>query len=247
MAQMSAPSASFKCFRQFNGADFGALLSSHSSLKQPIADRHFPTDSLQDKLVRELAGERTIAIKEVLECFEFFERVRKEIRAPCVVDLCCGHGLLGILFALFERRVERVILVDERQPLSFDKLLAASIRVGPWVEEKVEYRVGPIAAAHERLGAGASIVSVHACGVLTDRSIDCAIRLEGQVAVMPCCYRRAACEAPLAVQLAFGVEAAVDVDRTYRLEAAGYHVRWTHIPEQITPKNRILIGRKPKR
>ena len=55
---MSAPSASFKCFRQFNGADFGALLSSHSSLKQPIADRHFPTDSLQDKLVRELAGER---------------------------------------------------------------------------------------------------------------------------------------------------------------------------------------------
>ena len=246
MAQMSAPSASFKCFRQFNGADFGALLSSHSALKQPIADRHFPTDSLQDKLVRELAGERTIAIKEVLECFEFFERVRKEIRAPCVVDLCCGHGLLGILFALFERRVERVILTDERQPASYDMLMAASIRVGPWIEKKVEYCVGPIGTAHERLEAGASVVGNHACGALTDHCIDCAIRLKGSVAVMPCCYRRSACEAPLALQLALGVEAASDVDRTYRLREAGYHVRWTHIPEQITPMNRILIGRRPK-
>ena len=246
MAKMSASSASFKCFRQFNGADFGALLSSRSSLKQPIADRHFPTDSLQDKLVRELASERTVAIKEVLECFEFFERVRKEMRAPCVADLCCGHGLLGILFALFDRRVESVMLVDERQPASFEKLLSASIRVGPWIEDKVEFCVGPIAAAHEQLGAGASIVSVHACGVLTDRCIDCAIRLQGPVAVMPCCYRRKTCEAPQAVQLALGVEAAFDIDRTYRLKAAGYHVRWTHIPEQITPMNRILIGRKPK-
>jgi hypothetical protein len=239
-------SANFKCFRQFNGADFGALLCSRSSLKETIAERHFPSDSLQDRLVRGLAEERSVPIKEVLECFEFFHRIRKEVRAPRVADLCCGHGLLGILFALFERRVESVLLMDERQPDSFDKLLAASIRVGPWVEEKVVYRVGPISAAPGLLEAGTTIVSSHACGVLTDRCIDCAIGLQGSVAVMPCCYPRYACEAPQAVRLALGVDAAFDVDRTYRLEAAGYHVRWTHIPEQITPKNRILIGRKPQ-
>ncbi len=69
-------SANFKCFRQFNGADFGALLSSRSSLKEVIAERHFPSDRLLVRLVSELAGERTVPIKEVLECFEFFHRTR---------------------------------------------------------------------------------------------------------------------------------------------------------------------------
>jgi len=243
---VEAGSSNFKCFRQFNDVDFGVLLSSRTTLRESIARRHFPSDSLQDRLVRELARERTVPFKEVLECFEFFTRVRKEVRAACVADLCCGHGLLGILFALYERRVESVVLTDERQPPSFTRIFAAAIRVGPWIEAKVEYRVGPVTTAHERLEAGATIISSHACGVLTDRSIDCAIRLKGSVAVMPCCYPRGACAAPQAVRLALGVDTAFDVDRTYRLKAAGYHVRWAYIPEQITPKNRILIGRQSR-
>jgi hypothetical protein len=236
--------ATFKCFRQFNEAQCDALLSSRSSITDAIAGRYFSSDSLHDKLVRELASDRVVAVKEILECFEFFERVRKEVTAPSVADVCCGHGLLGILFALFERRVIKVVLTDERQPPSFARLMAAAIRVGPWTEEKVEYRVAAVATAHEWLEAGTTVVSAHACGVLTDRCIDCALRLDGAVAVMPCCYPRNACEAPQAVRLALGTDVAFDVDRTYRLARAGYHVRWTAIPEEITPMNRILIGRR---
>ena len=36
--------------------------------------------------------------------------------------------------------------------------------------------------------------------------------------------------------------AATDTDRTYRLHAAGYTVRWRYIPEAITPMNRVLIA-----
>jgi hypothetical protein len=36
---------------------------------------------------------------------------------------------------------------------------------------------------------------------------------------------------------------AVDIDRTYGLEAQGYAVRWTAIPRAVTVMNRILIAR----
>ena len=39
-----------------------------------------------------------------------------------------------------------------------------------------------------------------------------------------------------------GAPLAFDVDRTYRLERAGYHVRWDAIPEAITPMNRLLVA-----
>ena len=35
---------------------------------------------------------------------------------------------------------------------------------------------------------------------------------------------------------------AYDVDRTYKLIRAGYHVEWSAIPCAITPMNRILIA-----
>ena len=45
-------------------------------------------------------------MKELVEAFEFFAAVRKDLRARSLADLCAGHGLVGVLFALHERRLE---------------------------------------------------------------------------------------------------------------------------------------------
>lgn len=234
----------FQFFRQLNEVGDRSWVASRSRLGRTLAERAFGSDSLQDRLVRALAAARVLPIKEILECGELFERVRDEVRAEQMADLCCGHGLLGILFALFERRVQHVLLLDRHEPPSHAKLLACALQVGPWIEGKVSFRQARIRDVRDVLAPGTAIVSAHACGVLTDQCLDSAIALGGAIAVLPCCYPQRACPAPLAVQLALGHALAHDVDRTYRLEQAGYHVRWTTIPPEITPMNRVLIGRR---
>ena len=230
----------FKVLRQFNDE-----VSIDVASRNPVERRllgHFPSDGLPDRFARALAEERAVPVKELFESFEFFGRVRKHVRARPVADLCCGHGLTGVLFALFERSVERVVLLDRRRPPSFERGLAAAASGGPWVAEKVEYRTARIADAPDVLERGTSIVAVHACGLRTDRCIEAAVQLRGRVAVMPCCYPDAHCSAPATLVQHLGGALAFDVDRTYRLEAAGYRVRWDGIPTEITPMARILIG-----
>lgn len=242
METISTDEAKYRCFRQFNKMQIGGLASSRASISSHIAERHFTSGSLQDRLVRELGKQHVLPIKEILESFEFFGRVRKHARASCVTDLCCGHGLTGILFALFERSVERVVLIDRQEPPSYAKVLACAVRLGPWIADKVSFETAKMKGVAERLEPSTSIIATHACGVLTDRCIDCALEMKGAVALMPCCYPNSRCDAPAAIRLALGTNLAFDIHRTYRLEAAGYHVRWGSIPEEITPMNRVLMG-----
>ena len=236
----------FRFFPQLNDLADPRWLRSNAKLSETNASIHFNSDSLQDTLIRAIAGQRVLSIKEIIETFEFFARVRKTIKAACVADLCCGHGLLGLLFAIFERKVNRVILLDKFEPDNRAKLIAATSAVAPWIVDKVESQQTKIESAQTLLPQGCSIISAHACGVLSDRCIDIAIEKESQLAILPCCYPKSACDAPLAIRTAFGLSAAYDIDRTYRLEAAGYLVRWMEIPKLITPMNRILVARKPK-
>lgn len=238
------PNRRFKFFPQLNDLADTRWLGSSNSLHLKLTDAHFNSDSLQDTFVRAIAAERLLPIKEVLETFEFFARIRKDTKTSFVADLCCGHGLLGILFAMFERKVDQVRLVDKTDPESRLKLVAAATRVAPWVDSKVEHHTSKISVDDDWIEPGCAIVSAHACGSLSDLCIDIAIRSGGPVAILPCCYPRRACQAPLALQTAFGLEAAFDIDRTYRLEAADYQVRWAEIPSEITPMNRVLCAKR---
>ena len=246
MVETSAQPNRLRFFPQLNDLSDQRWLRSNVKLCGKTASVHFGSDSLQDTLIRAIADQRILSIKEVMETFEFFARTRRTTKAACVADLCCGHGLLGLLYAVFERKVARVILVDRLEPESRAKLFAAVVGVAPWVADKVQSYEAKLDAAQELLPEKCSIVSAHACGVLSDRCIDIAIKLNGRLAILPCCYPKASCNAPPAVQAAFGLNAAYDIDRTYRLTSAGYLVRWTEIPKLITPMNRILIARKPK-
>ena len=51
--------------------------------------------------------------------------------------------------------------------------------------------------------------------------------------------------APRALRAALGAVLTTDIDRTYRMEQAGYEVDWSEIPASITPMNRVLLGIMP--
>ncbi|WP_246804652.1 methyltransferase [Desulfosarcina cetonica] len=85
------------------------------------------------------------------------------------------------------------------------------------------------------------VVSVHACGELTDHILDRALAARCRVAVLPCCHDLARCDTG-------GLDGwldgplAIDVTRAARLRDCGYQVLTRLIPETITPKNRLLMG-----
>jgi hypothetical protein len=206
----------FRGLRQFNkdGGRKICGLKRRMSLTQGY-DRStspwFDGDSLTDRLARALAKREAIDMKEFVESFEFFSHARHKrygINKGVVVDLACGHGLSGLLFAVFERSVERVILVDRGKPDCFEKIFEAVLEVAPWVKEKAVLRFdvdimllaadpdylasvldsrneGTVADGNSKVG----LLGVHACGHITDLCMDIAIQVGASIALMPCCYR----------------------------------------------------------
>jgi hypothetical protein len=85
------------------------------------------------------------------------------------------------------------------------------------------------------------VVSVHACGSLTDLVLARAAAARARVAVLPCCHDLDVSDTG---DLAGWVDGplAVDVVRALRLRQQGYRI-WTQaIAADITPKNRLLLG-----
>jgi hypothetical protein len=233
---------SFRLFTHINRAEGRKVLGYTGYIDGP-SSRHFTGDDLAHRFVRAMGELRAVPMKEILESFEFFAAVRREVRREVVIDLCAGHGLVGVLFALYEREVKQVWLVDWRPPASRERVLEAAASVGPWVREKIQLHDRKIETLDGELPVGAAMVSVHACGHRTDRCLDLGMQSGGPMAVMPCCRSKRKSTSSQAVAQHLGHDLAIDIDRTYRLEAAGYHVRWGAIPEVITPQNRVLIGR----
>lgn len=234
------PDRAFKGLRQFNSEE-GRRLAGRKDRMAPFWNHWFPGDSLADRFARALSARHAIDIKEYAESFEFFTRVRKAVRAPTVVDLCCGHGLTGILFGIFERDVDKVVLVDRKRPAAFERVMHAAREIAPWIDRKVEFVTGSI--QDYRAPSDSSLLAVHACGSRTDHCFKMAVDGGLVVAAMPCCHALSAYgDRPTAFDESLGRALALDIDRTYRLRDAGYDVRWKAIPRAITPMNRIILA-----
>jgi len=241
MGAMTSTS-SFRLLRQFADPARAGLLRGSGRIDERCLPL-FPGDGLGDQLARALARRSALPLKEVLESYEFFAAVRKEVRRADLVDACSGHGLVGALFALYERKVERVTFIEKHPPASREEVLAAACEVGPWVADKLHLLDGALRKRGPEVAPGSAVVAVHACGLRSDEAIDLALSTGGPVALMPCCRPHGRSPAPDVLTRELGGDLAFDVDRTYRMEQAGYVVRWTQIPEGITPQNRILVGR----
>jgi hypothetical protein len=177
--------------------------------------------------------------KELFEAWEMARRVRRRFRGGRVVDLAGGHGLLAHALLLLDDSSPSAVVVDTALPASAPRLHASLVAAWPRLKDRVTFAAGDLeTVAVERDDL---IVSCHACGRLTDRVLARAVGARARVAVLPCCHDVA--DAPPMLDAWMDPALALDVDRAQRLVDAGYDVWTQRIPPDITPKNRLLIGR----
>jgi len=202
---------------------------------------HFEGATLFDKIARAVCRAGTLPAKELFEAWEVARRVRRKYRGGRIVDLACGHGLLGHIMLLLDDSSDHAICVDAAIPANAEKLSNEIIVKWPRLEGRIHFmesRIETITLHQEDL-----VVSVHGCGALTDQVLDLAMDAGARLAVLPCCH-------DLSLSSTGGLEGwmdgtlAVDATRAARLTAAGYMVHTRMIPDDITPKNRLLMGHR---
>jgi len=199
----------------------------------------FPGNTLFEKIARAVCRAGTLPGKELYESWETARRVRRKYRGGRIMDLAGGHGLLAHIMLLLDDTSSEALVADSRIPKNAGRLSASMIASWPRLANRIQYIEADIDAVE--ILPNDLLVSVHACGLLTDQIILRAVNAGARLAVLPCCHNIEASDTN-------GLEGwidgplAVDVTRAAKLRAAGYTVLTRTIPADITPKNRLLMG-----
>lgn len=212
--------------------------SSRSRLTEK--DLHlFGGDTLFDAIARAVCYAGCLPRKEFYEAWEVARRVRRRFRGGRVVDLACGHGLLAQILLLLDDSSPVALAVDRRIPKSVETLTESLNAAWPRLKNRVRFIESDINDV--QLHNDDLVVSAHACGGLTDVIIDRAVEVGAIIAVLPCCHNLKGADLG-------GLEGwmdgplAMDAARVSRLRSRGYRVFTQLIPEEITPKNRLLLA-----
>ncbi|WP_321494712.1 methyltransferase [uncultured Desulfobacter sp.] len=199
----------------------------------------FPGDTLFDKIARAVCRSGTLPRKELYEAWAVAKRVRRLFRGGRIVDLACGHGLVSYILLLLDDTSPGAVAVDTHIPKNAETLSRALIRTWPRLKDRVLFRQMPL--EQMEISSQDIVVSVHACGALTDTVIKKALSARAKLAVLPCCHDLTTCDTG-------GLEGwmdgplAIDAVRAIRLTCQGYTVMTKKIPGEITPKNRLLMA-----
>jgi hypothetical protein len=206
----------------------------------PGAERHYPSDSAFDKIARVVCRAGCIPRKELYESWEMAKRVRRHLRGTRIVDLACGHGLLAYALAVIMPNISEILAVDRVLPPSGARLAATMEAEWPGLVQRVTRKQADLRDVD--VLAGDIVVCAHGCGALTDRVLDLAVAVRTDVAVLPCCSDHSRLDTG-GLDGWLGGDLAIDVVRALRLRDEGYKVWTQHIDAEITPKNRLLLGR----
>jgi SAM-dependent methyltransferase len=199
----------------------------------------FPGETLFDRIARAVCRAGCLPRKELYEAWEVARRVHRRFRGGRVVDLAAGHGLLAQILLLMDREAPQALAIDRHIPQSAALLAAELARDWPGLTERISFLVADIEQVP--LSSDDVVVSVHACGGLTDLVLERAMAAGCRVAVLPCCHDlRSADQGGLQGWLDGPL--AVDVTRAALLASRGYRVYTQTIPGDITPKNRLLMA-----
>lgn len=218
------------------------LKSSKSRLTQKQLSL-FPSDTLFDRIARAVCRAEVLPAKELFEAWEVARRVRRKFRGSRVVDFASGHGLLSHIMLLLDDSSSEAVAVDSSFPKNTFRLSQSIIDTWPRLKDRIHYV--EISLEEFEITPDDIVIAIHACGSLTDRVLDKAIQAGARVAVLPCCQDIARSETG-------GLEGwidgplAVDITRATLLRTAGYSVTTRLIPEDISPKNRLLMGHPGK-
>ena len=170
-------------------------------------------------------------------------RVRRRFRGGRIVDLACGHGLTAQLLLLLDRTSPAAFAVDGRIPASAASVFNALAE--QWPEPAARVSFEPMSLATFPLTPADLVVSVHACGALTDVVLERAMEVRARVAVLPCCHDATVSDTS-GLTGWMDDALAIDCARVARLRGAGYDVFTQRIPASITPKNRLLLAEPRK-
>ena len=201
--------------------------------------RRFPSERLFDRIGRAVVSAGCLPRRELYEAWEVARRVRRRFRGGRIVDLAGGHGLLGQILLLLDDTSPEAVVVDPVAPRSAPRVQQALVSVWPRLRGRVSFESGDLASFP--LMASDLVVSCHACGRLTAMVLDRATDVGARVGVLPCCHHL---ESGATGLLGGWVDGplAIDIERAMRLQRFGYQV-WTQIiPDEITEKNRLLLG-----
>jgi len=199
----------------------------------------FPGDTLLDHVARAACHAACLPRKELYEAWETARRVRRLFRGGRIVDLAAGHCLLGQLMLILDDTSPQAVAVDQVVPPSAATLHRALVDRWPRLAGRTGFLGSPLDAVLIR--PTDIVMSIHACGALTDLVLERAIAARARVAVLPCCHDVDRSE-PGGLSGWMNDALAIDVMRARRLANAGYRI-WTQlIPGEITPKNRLLMG-----
>lgn len=202
----------------------------------------FPGDTLFERIGRAVCAAEALPRKELYESWEVARRVRRHFRGGRIVDLAAGHGLLALIMLLLDDNSPCAIAVDRRQTGSVEPVRAALTAAWPRLQGRATFvEADLVEGLPFALGPDDIVVSAHACGALTDRTLDIALAARARVAVLPCCHSHGRQDDGGLLGWVDGA-LAIDLVRAARLREAGYKVRTVTIPETITPKNRLLLG-----
>jgi hypothetical protein len=153
--------------------------------------------------------------------------------------MAAGHGLLAMILLLLDDSSPEAVAVDRRIPESAATLAASLTDAWPRLKGRVRF----VEADLEKvpLQQGDVIVSVHACGGLTDLVIERALGAGARLAVLPCCHDLDGADLG-GLQGWLDGPLAMDAARVARLRSHGYRVVTQLIPGDITAKNRLLLA-----
>lgn len=199
----------------------------------------FPGATLFERVGRAVCRAGCLPRKELYEAWETARRVRRVFRGGRVVDLGGGHGLIAHLLLILDDSSPSALVVDMAVPRSAPVLARALEEDWPRLAGRIAFLPGSLGEV--ALRSNDLVVSVHACGALTDAVIDRAVAARARLAVLPCCHDVQTCETG-GLEGWMDVALAIDATRACRLARAGYRVRTQAIPADITPKNRLLLG-----
>ena len=219
---------------------FGRTLnpSSRNILTRYTA-RMIEGDTLFARLGRAVCEAECLPRKEFFEAWEVAKRVHRKLRGGTVLELAAGHGLLAAMLLILDDHLTEAICVDVTEPPSHRRVLRVLEARWPRLAGRIHYReqrIDETQAAPESL-----VISVHACGALTDQTLDLAVSARSRVVVLPCCHDLKRCDTGELTGWMDG-PLAVDATRVARLHGAGYRVLTATIPADITPKNRLLMA-----
>ena len=204
----------------------------------------FPGETLFDRLARAVCRAGCLPRKELYEAWEVARRVRRRFRGGRVIDLACGHGLLAHVLLLLDDSSPTAVGVDASIPGSAAPLATALVEAWPRLDGRV--RLMEQQVENVTLESTDLVVSVHACGGLTDLVLEKAVAARARVAVLPCCHDLRDTDLG-GLQGWLDGPLAMDVMRVTRLRGAGYRVITQQIPGDITPKNRLLMAEPDER